>query len=48
MCLKIVIYCSVLNVLFKLLVGLGKGKYGYVVSGLIGDEIYEWIDFELY
>lgn len=47
-CLKTAIYCSPLNASFKPLSGTGKGKHGFAASGLIGDEIHEWPDGELY
>lgn len=48
LCLKTAIYCSELNASFKPLAGSGKGKHGFAASGLIGDEIHEWTDSELY
>lgn len=47
-CLKTAIYCSALNASFKPLSGAGKGKHGLAASGLIGDEIHEWPNGELY
>lgn len=47
-CLKPAIYCSELNASFKPLSGSGKGKHGLAASGLIGDEIHEWVNGELY
>lgn len=48
LCLKTAIYCGELNASFKALAGSGKGKHGFAASGLIGDEIHEWTDSELY
>ena len=47
-CLKTAIYCSSLNASFKPLSGSGKGKHGMAASGLIGDEIHEWPNSDLY
>ncbi len=47
-CLKTAIYCSALNASFKPLSGSGKGKHGMAASGLIGDEIHEWPNGDLY
>lgn len=47
-CLKTAIYCSALNASFRPLSGTGKGKHGYAASGLIGDEIHEWKNGDLY
>lgn len=47
-CLKTAIYCSALNASFKPLSGSGKGKHGMAASGLIGDEIHEWPNSDLY
>lgn len=48
LCLKTAIYCSALNASFKPLSGSGKGKHGMAASGLIGDEIHEWTNGDLY
>lgn len=48
LCLKTAIFCSALNASFKPLSGSGKGKHGMAASGLIGDEIHEWKNGELY
>jgi len=47
-CLKPSIYCPGLNASFKPLSGKPGGKHGLSTSGLIGDEIHEWRDGELY
>ncbi|WP_300009711.1 terminase TerL endonuclease subunit [uncultured Roseobacter sp.] len=47
-CLKTAIYCGALNASFKPLSGSGKGKHGMAASGLIGDEIHEWPNGDLY
>lgn len=47
-CLKTAIYCSALNASFKPLSGSGKAKHGMAASGLIGDEIHEWPNGDLY
>lgn len=48
LCLKPSIYCAALNASFKPLSGKPAGKHGYSASGLIGDEIHEWVSGELY
>jgi phage terminase large subunit-like protein len=47
-CFKTSIYSSELNASFKPLSGSGKGKHGMAASGLVGDEIHEWKNGELY
>jgi phage terminase large subunit-like protein len=47
-CLKPSIYCPSLNASFKPLSGKPGGKHGLSASGLIGDEIHEWVSGELY
>ncbi|API60966.1 hypothetical protein BSL82_05740 [Tardibacter chloracetimidivorans] len=47
-CLKTAIYCPALNASFKPLSGRPTGKHGLSASGLIGDEIHEWVSGELY
>lgn len=47
-CLKPSIYCPSLNAAFKPLSGKPGGKHGLSASGLIGDEIHEWRDGDLY
>lgn len=47
-CLKPSIYCPALNAAFKPLSGKPGGKHGLSASGLIGDEIHEWVSGELY
>lgn len=47
-CLKTAIYCGQLNASFRPLSGVPKGKHGLNMSGLIGDEIHEWTDGDLY
>jgi phage terminase large subunit-like protein len=46
--LKSAIYSSTLNASFKPLTGKAAGKHGLNASGLIGDEIHEWTDGDLY
>ncbi|MGE0407973.1 MAG: terminase large subunit [Amphiplicatus sp.] len=46
--LKNSIYCPALNASFIPLTGKAVGKHGLNVSGLIGDEIHEWRNGELY
>jgi phage terminase large subunit-like protein len=46
--LKTAIYCSELNASFKPLAGSPKGKHGLAPHGVIGDEVHEWNDGELY
>ena len=48
LCFKTSIYCPELNAGFQPLSGKAEGKHGYNVSGLIGDEIHEWADGDLY
>lgn len=45
---KTSVYCPELNASFKPLSGKAGGKHGLSSSGLIGDEIHEWKDGELY
>lgn len=45
---KTSVYCGELNAAFKPLSGKAEGKHGFNVSGLIGDEIHEWTDGNLY
>ncbi|WDI31602.1 terminase large subunit [Hyphococcus flavus] len=45
---KASIYCPELLASFKPLSGKASGKHGFNMSGLIGDEIHEWKDGELY
>jgi phage terminase large subunit-like protein len=47
-CLKPSIYCGQLNASFKPLSGKPKGKHGLNMSGLVGDEIHEWPNGDLY
>ncbi len=47
-CFTTSIYCAELNGSFKPLSGGGKGKHGYAAHGLIGDEVHEWVNGELY
>lgn len=47
-CLKTAIYCPQLNASFQPLSGKAGGKHGYSASGLIGDEIHEWVSGDLY
>lgn len=42
------IYCAELNAAFKPLSGNASGKHGLSMSGLIGDEIHEWPNGDLY
>lgn len=46
--LKSSIYCAELNASFRPLTGKAAGKHGFNASGLIGDEIHEWADGDLY
>lgn len=45
---KTSIYCPELGASFKPLTGNAKGKHGLNPSGIIGDEIHEWTDGDLY
>jgi phage terminase large subunit-like protein len=45
---KTSIYCPSLNAAFKALSGKAEGKHGLNCSGLIGDEVHEWKDGDLY
>jgi len=45
---KTSIYCPSLNAAFKPLSGKAEGKHGLNASGLIGDEVHEWKDGDLY
>lgn len=47
-CLKTSIYCAQLNASFRPLSGKPKGKHGLNMSGLVGDEIHEWVSGDLY
>lgn len=47
-CLKEAIYCPSLNASFRPLSGKPAGKHGLNMSGLVGDEIHEWRDGDLY
>lgn len=47
-CLKPSIYCPALNASFKPLSGKPEGKHGFNMSGLVGDEIHEWKNGDLY
>lgn len=47
-CFKTSIYCADLAAAFKPLSGNPRGKHGLNMSGLIGDEIHEWRDADLY
>lgn len=47
-CLKESIYCPSLNASFRPLSGKPKGKHGLNMSGLVGDEIHEWPNGDLY
>ncbi len=42
------IYCPALYAAFQPLSGRAKGKHGLSASGLIGDEIHEWLNGDLY
>lgn len=46
--LKYSIYCPQLNAAFKALSGKPKGKHGLNMSGLVGDEVHEWPNGDLY
>lgn len=46
--LKTSIYCPELNSSFKPLAGTPKGKHGLAPHGVIGDELHEWDNGELY
>lgn len=45
---KTSVYCPALNASFKPLTGKAEGKHGLNCSGLIGDEVHEWPDGDLY
>jgi len=47
-CFKPSIYCPSLNASFKPLSGKPKGKHGFSMSGLVGDEVHEWPNGDLY
>lgn len=47
-CMQKAIYCSQLNASFRPLSGRPQGKHGLSMSGLVGDEIHEWRDGDLY
>lgn len=46
--LKSAIYCQRLNASFRPLSGKPKGKHGLNMSGLVGDEVHEWPNGDLY
>lgn len=46
--LKTAIYCPSLMASIKPLTGKAEGKHGLNASGLIGDEMHEWTDGDLY
>lgn len=46
--LKTAIYCPSLHASFRPLSGTPAGKHGLSASGLIGDEVHEWRDGDLY
>lgn len=45
---KTSIYCPSLNAAFKAMAGVPKGTHGLSTSGLVGDEIHEWVSGDLY
>lgn len=45
---KTSIWCPELQAVLKPLTGTPKGKHGLNMSGLVGDELHEWIDDRLY
>jgi phage terminase large subunit-like protein len=47
-CFKPSIYCPSLNAAFKPLSGRPQGKHGLSASGVLGDEVHEWPNDELY
>ena len=47
-CLRPSIYCPRLGAAFKPLSGTPEGKHGLSMSGLVGDEIHEWPNGDLY
>lgn len=47
-CFKPSIFCPELNAAFKPLSGSSSGKHGLSASGIIGDEIHEWKNGDLY
>lgn len=47
-CLNKVIYSPKLNASFRPLSGKPKGKHGLNMSGLVGDEVHEWPNGDLY
>lgn len=47
-CMGKYIYCPELNASFRPLSGKPKGKHGLNMSGLVGDEIHEWVTGDLY
>ncbi|RZJ19114.1 MAG: terminase large subunit [Brevundimonas sp.] len=47
-CFKPSIYCAELGAAFKPLSGSPTGKHGLSMSGLVGDEIHEWPNGDLY
>lgn len=42
------IWCQRLSAAFRPLAGTPEGRHGLSVSGLIGDELHEWVDGEAY
>ena len=46
--LRTSIFCPELMAAFKPLAGLSRGSHGLAMSGLIGDEMHEWLNGELY
>ena len=47
-CLKTSIYFAPLNASFRPLSGSAQGKHGLNMSGLVGDEVHEWKNGDLY
>jgi phage terminase large subunit-like protein len=47
-CYKTSIFCPELTASFKPLTGRPQGKHGLNASGLIGDEVHEWANGDLY
>lgn len=47
-CFKTAIFCPELQASFKPLTGRSTGKHGLNPQGLIGDEVHEWPDGDLY
>lgn len=46
--LKTALYCPSINGSFRPLTGSPKGKHGLSMHGMIGDEVHEWPDSDLY